>query len=389
MDGALALIAAGEIEIDVGPLAAFLGKKALEEQFHFDRIDGRDAERIADRAVGGRSTALHQNVLAAAEVDDVPNDQEIAGQVELFDEREFAIDLAAGAAAQIDGFGMIAIHGAFFGALSQERIHAFAGRHGVARELVAEIGERELQAIGKRAGVGDGFGKVGKEPRHFLRAFQMALGVDGEQAAGFVNGGLVADAGEDVERFARIGRGVGDAVGGEEREPVMSREIDECLIERFFGAIVMALEFDKNIFVAECFKEHGVGAGGEADQAGGELGEFFRQRRAFAFFGAHFHSGDQAAEVLIAGAIFGQQRVAMAVGAGDFGADVGADAGLFRGHVEAGGAGDVVAVEDGEGGEVERGGAGDQFFRDGGAFEEAEGGAGVEFEVPASHRSLR
>ena len=104
LDGALALIAAGQIEIDVRPLAALFGKKALEEQFHVHRIDGRDAERIADRAVGGRSAALHQNVLAPAEVDDVPDDQEIAGQIEFFDERELAIDLAAGAAAQIDGF---------------------------------------------------------------------------------------------------------------------------------------------------------------------------------------------------------------------------------------------------------------------------------------------
>ena len=71
----------------------------------------------------------------------------------------------------------------------------------------------------------------------------------------------------------------------------------------------------------------------------------------------------------------------MPVGASDFGADVRADAGLFRGHVEAGGAGDVVVVEDGEGGEVERGGAGDQFFGDGGAFEKAEGGARVEFDI--------
>ena len=49
----------------------------------------------------------------------------------------------------------------------------------------------------------------------------------------------------------------------------------------------------------------------------------------------------------------------MAIGAGDFGADVGANAGFFGGHVEAGGAGDVVVVEHCEGGEVELGGAGD------------------------------
>ena len=133
--------------------------------------------------------------------------------------------------------------------------------------MIAEIGERELQAIGKRAGVGDGFGQVGKEPRHFLRAFQMPLGVDGEQAAGFVNGGLVADAGEDVERFAGFGRGVADAVGGDERQAVMAREIDERLVERFFGAIVVALEFDEDVLCAEQFEKARIGPRGQADQA--------------------------------------------------------------------------------------------------------------------------
>ena len=47
----------------------------------------------------------------------------------------------------------------------------------------------------------------------------------------------------------------------------------------------------------------------------------------------------------------------MTIGAGDFGADVCADAGFFGGHVEARRAGEVVAVEHGEGGELEIGGA--------------------------------
>ena len=57
-------------------------------------IDRGDAQRIADRAVGGRAAALHQDVVLAAEAHDVPDDQEIAGEIELFDERQFALDLA-------------------------------------------------------------------------------------------------------------------------------------------------------------------------------------------------------------------------------------------------------------------------------------------------------
>ena len=65
LDHALAPIAARQIEIDVGPLAALFGQEALEEQLHADRIDRRDAEAVADGAVGRRAAALHEDVAAA------------------------------------------------------------------------------------------------------------------------------------------------------------------------------------------------------------------------------------------------------------------------------------------------------------------------------------
>ena len=96
LNRAFALIAAGKIEIDVGPLAALFGKESLEEQLHFHRIDGSDAERVTDRAVGCRAAALNQDVVFTAELDDVPNDEEIAFQSQLLDERKLALDLAPG-----------------------------------------------------------------------------------------------------------------------------------------------------------------------------------------------------------------------------------------------------------------------------------------------------
>ena len=86
LDDFFALVAAGQVEIDVGPLAAFFGKKTLEEKFHADGVDGGDAERVADGAVGGGSASLHENVLLAAEADQVPDDEEVSGEFEFFDE---------------------------------------------------------------------------------------------------------------------------------------------------------------------------------------------------------------------------------------------------------------------------------------------------------------
>ena len=76
----------------------------------------------------------------------------------------------------------------------------------------------------------------------------------------------------------------------------------------------------------------------DAEKTARELGDLFDGSRAFAFFGAQLHARDESAEILISLASFGKQRVRMAVGAGDFGANVGAQSGFFHRHVESRGA---------------------------------------------------
>src|SRR5213075_944595 len=94
LDDLLSPVAAREVEVDVGPLAALLGEEALEEEAHADRIDRRDAKRVADRAVGGRAAPLAEDASLAAEADDVPHDQEVAGEVETLDHAELVLELS-------------------------------------------------------------------------------------------------------------------------------------------------------------------------------------------------------------------------------------------------------------------------------------------------------
>src|SRR5205823_14600142 len=95
LDRLFPAVAAREVEVDVGPLAALLGEEALEEELHADRVDRRDAERVADGAVGGGAAALYEDAALTAEADDVPDDQEVAGEVEPADEAELVLELAA------------------------------------------------------------------------------------------------------------------------------------------------------------------------------------------------------------------------------------------------------------------------------------------------------
>src|SRR2546428_1767517 len=50
----LAAIAAGEVQVNVGPFAALFGKEAFKQQIHADGIDGSDSQAVADGAVGCR-----------------------------------------------------------------------------------------------------------------------------------------------------------------------------------------------------------------------------------------------------------------------------------------------------------------------------------------------
>ena len=222
LNGSLALIAAGEIEIDVGPFAAFFGEEPFKQQFHADGIDGGDPERITDGAVCGRAAALHQNAFAAAELDDVPDDQEIAFELQLFDHGELVFNLTAG----FFVIRAVAVSRALFRALAQKGGLGFAVGQRVARKLIAEVFEREGKARGEFAGFGDGFGDVGKQTRHLRCGFQVPLAVEAQQCSRFGDCGFVFRAGEDVEQRTALRTGVGDSVGGEDRQFEAAREFD-------------------------------------------------------------------------------------------------------------------------------------------------------------------
>jgi hypothetical protein len=87
------LAAAGlDVEVDVGVTVPGRGQETLEQQPVGHGVDVGDAEREADGRIGGRPPALAEDVGAAAELDDVVNDQEVAGEILLLDDLQFAFD---------------------------------------------------------------------------------------------------------------------------------------------------------------------------------------------------------------------------------------------------------------------------------------------------------
>jgi len=68
-------------------------RKRSKSSFHADRVHRGEAERVAHRAVGGGTAPLHQHVVRAAVLHEIPDDEEIAGQIQPADQGQLVLDL--------------------------------------------------------------------------------------------------------------------------------------------------------------------------------------------------------------------------------------------------------------------------------------------------------
>ena len=82
-----------DVEVDVGWAVALEGEEALEQQTEGDGVGFGDAERVTHRAVRRAPPALAVDVVDPAELDDLDEHEEVAGEVELLDHVELMSDL--------------------------------------------------------------------------------------------------------------------------------------------------------------------------------------------------------------------------------------------------------------------------------------------------------
>ena len=91
VDHAIAVVLA-EIDVEVGHRHPLGVQEALEQQPVAQWIEVGDAERIRDQRAGARApTRPHRDAVALGPVDEVGNDQEVAGKAHLRDRLQFEI----------------------------------------------------------------------------------------------------------------------------------------------------------------------------------------------------------------------------------------------------------------------------------------------------------
>jgi len=199
-------------------------------------------------------------------------------------------------------------------------------------------------------------------------------------------------------------------VGGDERDVQLAFEAEEGFVDLLFVFEALVLDFEVEVALAEdvlillgygfgflvaasdeFFAEFSTEAAGEADEAGGVLGEVALADAGLAIEAVEGSFGGDADEVAIAFFVSGEDEeviviVAFAGGAvvfflGDveFAAEDGLDAGFFCGVKKVHGAIDIAVVGHGDGFLAEGGDAIDEFGKVAGSVEE--GIFGVEMKV--------
>ncbi len=124
-----------------------------------------------------------------------------------------------------------------------------------------------------------------------------------------------------------------------------------------------------------------VGRQGDEDLPLGMAGDIGEREHALSLGGAALAAGQQAAEAAIGGAVGRQCDEARGVGEIEAGADDELETDLLGGEMGAGGAGEGIAVGDGDGGKAESLGGRHQFLGVGTAVEEGEVGCHLQFRI--------
>ena len=123
----------------------------------------------------------------------------------------------------------IALGGAFPGQLFQRLLRREA-RHGpLFGILIGQFVEREAAALGDLDRARQRLGIAAEEPRHFLRRFEIAVGMALAAEAGVVDGAIVPDAGDDILQDAPRRLVEQDVVGDDGRHARLRRQVRQLV----------------------------------------------------------------------------------------------------------------------------------------------------------------
>ena len=196
----------------------------------------------------------------AGVLDEVPDDEEIAGELHLLDAVDLALQAlfvvgdgpaAQAPLAQMANGGVEPLaetRAANFGKIAVDGV---ARGYGKFRERIGDLVQLERTTLGKLHGAADHFRSMGEEPFHLRRALDVELvGIEFE-ALGVVDGvgGLHAE--QHFVRMMIVFAEIVAVVGGDQRDVQLFFQAKEVGVDFLFQFQALVLDFEEEIAAAE------------------------------------------------------------------------------------------------------------------------------------------
>ena len=240
-----------EVDVEVGHRDAFGVEEALEQQAKAQRVEVGDQQRPGGDRTGTRATAgadRDRRGLRLGPLDEVGDDQEVAGEAHLLDDAEFvvepvAIDLALRLVRRW-------LHGVE--ALFQPLLRHGADGFGLGHALADLGADRQFGLLGFRhdgahAGDGEGvvagLGQVGEQLAHHRRRLEPVLGGDAAALA-LGHGAALGDAEQRVVCLMHLAGGEIDVIGGDDGQARLGREGQHAGFDGSFLRQAVAVQLD-------------------------------------------------------------------------------------------------------------------------------------------------
>ena len=242
-----------EVDVEVGHRHPFRVEEAFEQQRVAQGIQIGDAERKGDQRPGpGAAPRPDRHIVVLGPVDEIGNDQEVAGKTHLHDGFRLRAQARLIGRAGTFAFGLVREkqHQTFFQPghrlLAQEIIERHARRRWKSRQVILAQGDRQIAAPGDLHGIFQRLGQIGEQLAHFrLRLEILLLGI-GARAALVAEHIAFGDAHARLVREEIVAVEELDRMRGHQRQIERGRQLrrrrNQCFLLRL-SAWMHALDF--------------------------------------------------------------------------------------------------------------------------------------------------
>ncbi len=239
-----------EVHVDVGHRPPAGVEEALEQEVVLDRVEFGDAQAVGDGAPSCRpTTRADPNALFAGMVDEVPHDQEVAGEAHVLDH----LQLVGKAIPDLTGQVLAP---PLAGALPREMVEVGgivgkAGRNGEVGQFgFAEL-DRDVGAFGDPEGVVARLGQVAEQVAHFGSGLQVVLVALELEPLRVTEGGAGLDTEQGVVAFVIGAVHIVGVVGGDDRCAEPTGDLDQLRVGVALRRQPVVLHLDEEVVLAE------------------------------------------------------------------------------------------------------------------------------------------